>query len=80
MTPVLNGGTSASAPEIAAAAAVVLQAARLTHHQINPLGVRDLLEKTGRAVATPAQQVSLPNDAGDLNQEAILDAIFSGMP
>jgi hypothetical protein len=55
VTPVLEGGTSASAPEIAAAAAVVLQTARLTGHRINPAGVRDLLKRTGRAVSTPAQ-------------------------
>ena len=51
----LNGGTSASAPEIAAAAAVVLQTARLTGHSLSPLQVRALLERTGRAVPTPAQ-------------------------
>lgn len=51
----LNGGTSAAAPEVAAAAAVVLQAARLSGHSLSPLQVRDLLERTGRAVPTPAQ-------------------------
>jgi hypothetical protein len=51
----LNGGTSASAPEIAAAAAVVLQAGRLDGRQLSPQQVRDLLEQTGRAVPTPPQ-------------------------
>ncbi|MEU6516013.1 S8 family serine peptidase [Streptomyces sp. NPDC046978] len=51
----LNGGTSASAPEIAAAAAVVLQAGRLGGHRLTPVQVRDILEKTGRAVSTPPQ-------------------------
>ena len=51
----LNGGTSAAAPEVAAAAAVVLQAARLAGHRLSPLQVRSLLESTGRAVPTPAQ-------------------------
>ncbi|MBY8877246.1 S8 family serine peptidase [Actinacidiphila acidipaludis] len=51
----LNGGTSASAPEIAAAAAVVLQGARLAGHSMTPADVRSLLERTGRQVATPAQ-------------------------
>ena len=51
----LNGGTSAAAPEVAAAAAVVLQAARLAGHSLSPLQVRALLENTGRAVSTPAQ-------------------------
>ncbi|MGW2936925.1 S8 family serine peptidase [Streptomyces sp. NPDC001156] len=52
---VLNGGTSASAPEIAAAAAVVLQASRLAGHHLTPADVRDLLERTGRPVASPQQ-------------------------
>jgi hypothetical protein len=55
VTPVLNGGTSASAPEIAAAAAVVLQAAGLAGHDLTPKQVRDVLERTGRVVSTPAQ-------------------------
>ncbi|MFF2522629.1 hypothetical protein [Streptomyces liangshanensis] len=55
VTPVLNGGTSASAPEIAAAAAVVLHAGELVGRHLEPAEVRDLLERTGRAVSTPAQ-------------------------
>ncbi|MEU0967652.1 S8 family serine peptidase [Streptomyces sp. NPDC005917] len=55
VTPVLNGGTSASAPEIAAAAAVVLQAAGLAGHHLTPGQVRDVLKRTGRAVSPPAQ-------------------------
>ncbi|BBB01867.1 hypothetical protein RVR_9477 [Actinacidiphila reveromycinica] len=51
----LNGGTSASAPEIAAAAAVVLQAGRLDGRALSPQQVRDVLEQTGRAVPTPPQ-------------------------
>ncbi len=51
----LNGGTSASAPEIAAAAAVVLQAGRLSGHRLTPAQVRDVLARTGRAVPTPPQ-------------------------
>ncbi|BCJ33522.1 hypothetical protein Athai_10250 [Actinocatenispora thailandica] len=50
-----NGGTSASAPEIAAAAAVVLQSARLAHRHLTPRQVRSLLVRTGRPVPTPAQ-------------------------
>lgn len=52
---VLSGGTSASAPEIAAAAAVVLQTSRLTGQHPSPQDVRSLLERTGRAVPTPPQ-------------------------
>jgi hypothetical protein len=55
VTVSLNGGTSASAPEIAAAAAVVLQAGRLGGHVLTPARVRDILEQTGRPVATPTQ-------------------------
>lgn len=55
VTPVFNGGTSASAPEIAAAAAVVLQAGRLAGHRLSPEQVRGVLKQTGRAVQTPPQ-------------------------
>src|SRR5207245_821209 len=48
-------GTSASAPEIAAAASVVLQAGRLGGHQLKPADVRKVLEQTGQTVATPPQ-------------------------
>ncbi|MEV5572333.1 S8 family serine peptidase [Spirillospora sp. NPDC052269] len=51
----LNGGTSASAPEIAAAAAVVLQAGRISGRPLTPAAVRQILTSTGRAVPTPAQ-------------------------
>ncbi|RVU15537.1 peptidase S8 [Streptomyces antnestii] len=51
----LNGGTSASAPEIAAAAAVVLQSGRLAGHRLTPAAVRQILEATGRPVSTPPQ-------------------------
>jgi hypothetical protein len=46
----LSGGTSASAPEAAAAAAVVLQVARLTGHPMNARAVRSFLASTGNAV------------------------------
>jgi hypothetical protein len=52
---VLNGGTSAAAPEIAAAAADVLQAARLTHQGYGPAQVIKVLQASGHAVATPPQ-------------------------
>jgi subtilase family protein len=55
VVPILTGGTSASAPMTAAAAAIVLQAARLTGKSMSPEAVRSLLERTGRAVATPPQ-------------------------
>ncbi|MFF4121565.1 S8 family serine peptidase [Streptomyces sp. NPDC001714] len=52
---VLNGGTSASAPEIAAAVADVLQAAKATHQSLTPRQVRDLLVSTGNSIAQPPQ-------------------------
>jgi len=51
-----TGGTSASAPEVAAAAAIALQVARLTGHPLtNAAQVRDLLVATGTPVASPPQ-------------------------
>lgn len=55
--PVLNGGTSASAPMVAAAAAVVLQSSRLAGVPMGPAQVRDLLSRTGRSVPNPPQSV-----------------------
>ncbi|WP_055589514.1 S8 family serine peptidase [Streptacidiphilus griseoplanus] len=52
---VLNGGTSASAPMIAAAAANVLSAAESTGQKLTPRQVRDLLVDTGRPLAQPPQ-------------------------
>jgi hypothetical protein len=50
------GGTSASAPEVAAAAAVALQVARLTGHPFGSAAqVRDFLVATGTPVANPPQ-------------------------
>lgn len=52
----LVGGTSASAPEAAAAAAITLQTARLSGHPLtSPDQVRNLLVWTGSPVATPPQ-------------------------
>lgn len=52
----LNGGTSASAPEVAAAAAVALQVARLSGHPLtSPAAVRDLLVQTATPVADVPQ-------------------------
>ena len=53
--PANQAGTSASSPEVAAAVAVVLQAARLAGKPLTPAGVRALLASTGRPVPTPPQ-------------------------
>ncbi|MGW1797330.1 S8 family serine peptidase [Streptomyces sp. NPDC001984] len=74
---VLSGGTSASAPEIAAAAAVVLQASRLTGQHPSPDDVRSLLERTGRAVPTPPQ-IDQPLHVGpQLDVTAALQAVLA---
>ncbi len=62
----LEGGTSASAPETAAAAAVVLQVARLTHDtalENNPRAVRGFLEQTGTPLG-PLAQSDIPVPVG----------------
>ncbi|QDN82214.1 peptidase S8 [Streptomyces sp. S1A1-7] len=77
VTEVLSGGTSASAPEIAAAAAVVLQASRLTGQHPSPDDVRSLLERTGRAVPTPPQ-IDQPLHVGpQLDVTAALQAVLA---
>jgi hypothetical protein len=76
-----TGGTSASTPEVAAAAAVVLQVARLTGNKqlSDPVKVRDFLVATASPVANPAQsdvdlnvgpQVDLGNAVQTLLAEA----------
>src|SRR5712664_856415 len=60
----LTGGTSASAPETAAAAAVVLQVARLTGHPFpSPVHVRKFLANTGTPVPIVPQS-SVSNSVG----------------
>ena len=73
---VLNGGTSASAPEIAAAAADVLQAARLTHQRYGPAQVIKVLQHTGRAVATPPQADQHLNVGPQVDVTASVDAVL----
>jgi hypothetical protein len=76
VVPVLNGGTSASAPMTAAAAAVVLQAARLTGQSASPADVRSLLERTGRAVATPPQMDQKVNVGPQVDLTAAVSAVL----
>ena len=74
---VLNGGTSASAPMTAAAAAVVLQAARLTGQSVSPLQVRALLEHTGRAVPTPPQIDQQLNVGPQIDLTAAVNSVLA---
>jgi len=73
---VLNGGTSASAPEIAAAAADVLQAARLTRQRYNPAQVIKVLQQTGHKVATPPQADQQLNVGPQVDVTAAVDAVL----
>ena len=73
---VLNGGTSASAPEIAAAAADVLQAARLTHQRYGPAQVTEILRETGQRVATPPQADQPLNVGPQIDVTAAVDAVL----
>ncbi|HEY0797626.1 MAG TPA: S8 family serine peptidase, partial [Candidatus Baltobacteraceae bacterium] len=60
----LSGGTSASAPEIAAAVAVVQQVARLTGHPFaSPAALRSFLASTGTPVP-PVPQSDVANNVG----------------
>ena len=73
---VLNGGTSASAPEIAAAAADVLQAARLTHQRYGPAQVTKVLQETGHQVATPPQADQHLNVGPQIDLTAAVDQVL----
>jgi fervidolysin-like protein len=62
----VEGGTSASAPETAAAAAVILQVARLTGNRAagpSPWAVRSFLERTGTPLG-PLPEADRPVHAG----------------
>jgi hypothetical protein len=73
---VLNGGTSASAPEIAAAVADVLQAAHLTHQHYGPAQVIKVLQQTGRMVATPPQADQRLSVGPQIDVSAAVDAVL----
>jgi hypothetical protein len=73
---VLNGGTSASAPQIAAAAADILQAARLTHQRYGPAQVIKVLQQTGHQVATPPQADQHLNVGPQVDVTGAVDAVL----
>ncbi len=74
--PELIGGTSASAPEIAAAAAVVRQTSSLLGHPLSAKETRKLLMDTGRANLTPYFDLSNANVGPNLDLTAAVQALF----
>lgn len=74
---VLNGGTSASAPMIAAAAADVLAAAEATGQKLTPGKVRDLLVATGRPIAQPPQADQELHMGTQLDVTAAVEKVLS---
>src|SRR5207302_2742739 len=83
-----TGGTSASAPEVAAAAAIVLQVARLTGDgsvAADPLAVRQFLERTGSAVPQVPQSdvdntVGNQIDVGNAVSTLLAGALYHPVP
>ena len=72
------GGTSASAPEVAAAAAVALQVARLSGHPLNTAAqVRDLIVATGTPVANPPQSDVRLNVGPQVSVRRIVEQLLS---
>ncbi len=77
------GGTSASAPEVAAAAAVALQVARLTGHPFtSATQVRDALIATGTPVANPPESDVAANVGPQVSVRRVVEQLLaaSGNP
>lgn len=78
MEPTITGGTSASAPEVAAGAAVALQVARLTGHPFSSaLAVRDFLVHTATPVAQPAMTDRPLNVGPQLNVRQAVETLLA---
>lgn len=76
---VIEAGTSASAPETAAAAAVALQIARLTGHPLsNPLDVRTLLSDTGSAVPNVPQSDENLHVGSQIDLTRMVESLIRG--
>lgn len=74
--PRLLGGTSASAPEIAGAAAVVRQAASLLGETLSARQVRQLLISTARPNVTPAFDLDHTNVGPQLDLTKAVQTLF----
>ncbi len=74
--PRLIGGSSASAPEVAGAAAVVRQAARALGTPLSATQIRSLLFATGRRNVAPAFDLSNASIGRSLDLTAAVQALF----
>ena len=74
--PVLSGGTSASAPMTAAAAAIVIQGARLAKKKLTAVQVRDILVRTGRPLAQAPQSPVVLSMGTQLDVTAALESVI----
>ena len=74
---VLNGGTSASAPMVAAAMANVLQAARATGQKLTPVQVRDILVRTGRKIEQTPQTDQTLTMGTQLDVTAAVESVLA---
>ncbi len=74
----ITGGTSAASPEVAAAAAVAMQVARLTGHPFaSPSAVRDALVATGTPVANPPQLDVTANVGPQVSVRRIVEQLLA---
>jgi hypothetical protein len=73
----LSGGTSAAAPETAAAAAIVLQVARLSGRQLTAVQVRSLFEKTASSLLAVPQANVNPSVGQQLNVRKAVETLIS---
>jgi len=73
-----TGGTSASSPEVAAAAAVALQVARLTGHPFaSATQLRDALVATGTPVVSPPQSDVVANVGPQVSVRRIVEQLLA---
>ncbi len=72
------GGTSASAPEVAAAAAIAIQVAKLTGHPFtSATQVRDALVATGTPVANPPQTDVVANVGPQVSVRRVVEQLLA---
>jgi hypothetical protein len=74
----LIGGSSASAPEVAGAAAVVRQASRLLGHPLSAVDIRNLLAGTGHQAPRPTFDLGPDIIGPSLDLTAAVQSLFDG--